>query len=64
MDINYFDKEDTLDDPWKRVQVGWQIGVGFNYKKLYVGVAYGSDFSEITKKAKLSFTTIRLGYNF
>lgn len=64
MDINYFDKEDTLDDPWKRVQVGWQIGVGFNYKKLYVGVAYGSDFSEITKKAKLSFTTISLGYNF
>lgn len=61
--VNYFD-EDTLDDPWKRVQVGWQIGVGFNYKKLYVGVAYGSDFSEITKKAKLSFTTISLGYNF
>ena len=65
MDMNYFDEDEVGEDgKWKRVQVGWQIGVGFNYKKLYVGVAYGSDLSEITKKAKLSFTTISLGYNF
>ena len=64
-DLNLFDKDDMGDDGvWNRVQVGWQIGVGFNYKKLYVGVAYGSDFSEISKKCKASFTTISLGYNF
>ena len=65
MDMNYFDEDEVGEDgKWKRVQVGWQIGVGFNYKKLYVGVAYGSDFSEISKKCKASFTTISLGYNF
>lgn len=49
---------------WKRFQVGWQIGVGFNYKKLYVGISYGSDFSEIVKKTKAHTTQISLGLNF
>ncbi len=48
----------------KSFQVGWQIGVGFNYKKLYVGVSYGSDFSEIAEKTKMHTTQISLGLNF
>jgi len=48
----------------KHFQVGWQIGVGFNYKKLYVGVSYGSDFSEIAEKTKMHTTQISLGLNF
>lgn len=61
-----FDKDDmgSKDATWKRIQVGWQIGVGLNFKHLHVGLAYGKDFSELYKKCKVSFTTISLGYNF
>ncbi len=29
---------------WNRFQMGWQIGVGFQYKPFYLGVQYGTDF--------------------
>lgn len=63
---NNFDKKDTgsKDSQWKRFQVGWQIGIGLNYNKLYVGVSYGKDITELCKKTKLSTTSITLGYNF
>ena len=60
-----FDKKDVgKDGQWKRFQVGWQIGVGVDYKQLYVGFHYGSDFNEICKKTKTSNWGISLGYNF
>lgn len=61
---NYFDKDEVGDEKWNRFQVGWQLGVGLDYKKLYVGIAYGKDFSELFKKGKISVTTISIGYNF
>lgn len=63
---NNFDKKDTgsKDSQWKRFQMGWQIGIGLNYNKLYVGVSYGKDITELCKKTKLSTTSITLGYNF
>lgn len=65
-EMNLFDKGDMggKNAAWKRLQVGWQIGVGLNYKHLYVGLAYGEDFSELYKKCKVAFTTVSLGYNF
>lgn len=71
-DYLYDYDEDWFEDPgyylymgeWKRFQVGWQIGVGFNYKKLYVGVSYGSDFSEIAESVKARTPRISLGLNF
>ena len=46
--INCFDKGekhmDGSDYTWNRFQMGWQIGVGFQYKPLYLGVQYGTDF--------------------
>lgn len=63
---NMFDKKETgnKDATWKRFQMGWQIGVGLNYKQLYVGVGYGKDFTELCKKTKVATTSITLGYNF
>lgn len=65
-DTNNFDKKETgsKDATWKRFQMGWQIGVGLNYKQLYVGVGYGKDFTELCKKTKIATTSITLGYNF
>lgn len=44
----YSDKEDKgmgdKDLTWNRFQMGWQIGVGFQYKPFYLGIQYGTDF--------------------
>lgn len=62
---DYFDKKDVgKDGQWKRFQVGWQIGVGVDYKQLYVGFHYGSDFNEVCKKVNTSNWGVSLGFNF
>lgn len=35
---------DGKDYTWNRFQMGWHIGVGFQYKPFYLGVQYGTDF--------------------
>lgn len=64
-DMNMFDKDDMgKDGQWKRFQLGWHIGVGVNYKALYVGLSYGTDFMEICKKHSTSNFKIGVGFNF
>ena len=64
---NLFDKKDMdgSNYTWNRFQIGWQIGVNARFNsKLLLGLSYGSDFSEIYKKAKINTTSITLGYCF
>lgn len=65
-DDNLFDKKDmgSKDATWKRFQIGWHIGVGMDISDFYASISYGTDFSEICKKTKLSNMVISLGYNF
>lgn len=65
-EANLFDKDDMghKDATWKRFQIGWQIGVNVNFQKAYLGVSYGSDFTEIVKDCKMKTTSITLGYKF
>lgn len=66
-DKNLFDKDDmgSKDNTWKRFQFGWHIGVNARFNDSFLlGVSYGSDFSELYKKAKISTTSITLGYCF
>ncbi|MBR5899578.1 MAG: outer membrane beta-barrel protein [Muribaculaceae bacterium] len=64
-DINYFDEENVGKDfVWNRFQVGWNIGVGVDFNRCYVGVSYGSDFTDLGKLVKSSNWAISLGYNF
>lgn len=70
-DVDLFD-DMTFDDGYdehtiegmKRFQAGWHIGVGFDYKALYFGVNYGTDFNEITEECKIATTSVRVGWNF
>lgn len=62
-EVDLFD-DDDMDDPWKRFQIGWQIGVGLNFNKFYAGISYGGDFSEIADEVKLKSTSITVGLNF
>ncbi|MBR5435263.1 MAG: outer membrane beta-barrel protein [Muribaculaceae bacterium] len=61
-EYDLFDKKDMDGEPFKRLQIGWQIGanVAFN-NKFYLGLSYGSDFSEICKNVKISTTSITVG---
>ena len=68
LDKDPFDKKDmgnNEDATLKRFQLGWHIGLNAYFNKQYfVGVSYGSDFSEIRKKTKVNITSITLGYCF
>lgn len=68
--INIFDDSD---DEWgegtpKRFQAGLNLGVGFSYKALYLGVGYVADFTKIFDyedlEGKIGVTTLTLGINF
>ncbi|MDE7142301.1 MAG: outer membrane beta-barrel protein, partial [Muribaculaceae bacterium] len=64
-DYSMFDKDYVgKDGQWKRFQLGWHIGVGVNYKALYIGLSYGTDFMEICKKHSTSNFKIGVGFNF
>lgn len=62
-----FDKKDMGDEDatFKRFQMGWHIGLNAYFNKQYfVGVSYGSDFSEIRKKTKVNTTSLTIGMCF
>lgn len=63
-DVNLMDKKDmgSKDDTWGRVQFGWHIGTNVEFNnKWFLGVSYGSDFTEVCKKCKFSTVSITLG---
>ncbi|MDE6269554.1 MAG: outer membrane beta-barrel protein, partial [Muribaculaceae bacterium] len=42
---SFFSKDDVgEDDTWNRFQMGWQVGVNFQYSGITLGVQYGTDF--------------------
>ncbi len=67
---SYYSKDDMgdSDSTFNRFQIGWHIGVGFQYKPLYVGISYGSDFTPIYKHDDAKITTndlkVSLAYCF
>lgn len=73
-----FDKKDMgdKDATWNRFQMGWQVGVGVNYERYYLGVQVGTDFipayshefkdEDGNWKEKVNTTNVKvsLGYTF
>lgn len=45
-------------------QLGWHLGVGFNYSKFYAGLSYGTDFIKFADGINSSSFNVTLGYNF
>lgn len=71
----YSDSKENMGDSdrtWNRFQMGWQIGVGFEYQKYYLGVQYGTDFIPAyshkfeSSKPKVNSQALKisLGYTF
>lgn len=44
---NYFSKFDMNDNTFKRFQMGWHVGLTFEYYNLNLNVSYGTDFTPI-----------------
>lgn len=64
-DASMFDKDDVgKDAAWKRFQMGWHIGVGFNYNAFNFGISYGTDFIKLCKKTSTSTLAVGVGINF
>lgn len=65
-ELNFFDEDDMngSDNTANRFQLGWQIGIGLNYKKLYLGIGYSAEFSEYAEKLNTGGMTLTLGLNF
>ena len=63
---NIFDKKDCDGHPANRFQAGWHVGANFVYKKAFIGVSYGKDFSKFHDDIDLKFNTLSatLGYRF
>lgn len=60
-----FSDDDMDGDAWNRVQLGWHVGVNAKFfKKLLVGVSYGTDFNEISEGVKIHTTSVTLGVCF
>lgn len=55
---NIFDKKDCVGHPANRFQAGWHVGANFVYKKAFIGVSYGKDFSKFHDDIDLKFNTL------
>lgn len=65
-DIDYFSKDDmgSSEACWKRFQLGWNIGFNFDINKFSIGLSYGTDFMEISKKVHSSTFKVGIGVNY
>lgn len=69
VDSDYEDWEydwfDSDEGDGNRFNFGWNIGVGLEYNKLYVGVSYGTDLNEMIEDAdKAGIFSATLGFKF
>ena len=55
---NIFDKKDCDGHQANRFQAGWHVGANFVYKKAFIGISYGQDFSKFHDDIDLKFNTL------
>lgn len=65
-DLNYFSPKDMGSNKLTpdHIQIGGQIGVGAEWKKMYLGVGYSLDFSKYREDVTSKGIRVTLGYTF
>ena len=64
-DVNFFDDYDDGGYEANRFSFGWNIGVGVEINKFYLGLSYGSDLNEFVEDAdKIGTLSATVGFNF
>lgn len=69
--VSFFDK-DKVGEGYKRFQMGWQVGVNFQYTKFSLGIQYGTDFipffsykgGDKTYRVNTNNLKVLVGYTF
>lgn len=60
--------EDEADDPYKRFNLGWHIGVDFQYRKYNIGLEFLSDITKVASNEYFKISNngfaLKLGYTF
>lgn len=67
LEADVFDDKEMggSDNTFNRIQLGWHVGMKANFlKHIMVGLSYGTDITEISKKTKINALTITAGYIF
>lgn len=64
--VGLFSKDDCKGHQANRFQMGWHVGVNAVYKRMFIGVSYGQDFSKFQDDLDLKFKTLSatLGFRF
>lgn len=63
--FNFFDDHEDGGLEASRLNFGWNIGVGVEFSKLYLGISYAGDFNEYVEKAdKIGTFSATVGLNF
>lgn len=64
-DVNFFDDYEDGGLEASRFSFGWNIGVGVEINKFYLGLSYGSDLNEFVEDAdKIGTLSATVGFNF
>ena len=64
-DVNFFDDYNDGGLEASRFSFGWNIGVGVEINKFYLGLSYGSDLNEFVEDAdKIGTLSATVGFNF
>ena len=59
---NLFDKGDMSGNPYKRILIGYNAGLRFQYSKYYAIIEYESSFTNLTYNSKYHLTSFGIGF--
>ncbi len=64
--INLLSKDEMGAVALSSFHIGWQAGANFQYKNIWLGVSYGTDFTEVVKNTKTHWSrfAVSVGFKF
>ena len=57
-------RKDLFDNGWKRIQLGWQAGIRYQFDRFYLGVSYSRDFPDENKRPAVHECSLLMGVGF
>lgn len=62
--LDLFNSPQASIQPWKRLQIGWQVGLKFFMDRVFIGASYSRDFRDDTKMPHVYETSAHIGVCF
>lgn len=62
--VDIFDDNNGNISGWKKIQLGWQAGVKFQFDRMYVGASYSRDFRDKTRDPHIHEIAAHVGVCF